>query len=130
VLDQLGIAVIGEAAGELAEDAGDLLDLSEQQGAAIGGDVAAVEGGEDLSGPQGREVEVGRVLCREVEEGVWPGPTGPPTCGNRSRSGITLCGHRVSFRGAVDLCDTIIYVPKGTRSESFGEKCGLAPKQA
>jgi hypothetical protein len=63
VLDQLGVAVVGEASGELADDACGLLDLAEQQGAAIGGDIAAIEGGEDLAGPEGGEVEVGDILC-------------------------------------------------------------------
>ena len=67
VLDQLGVAVVGEAGGELAEDAGGLLDLSEQQGAAVGGDVAAVEGSEDLTGAEGREVKVDGLRRGEVE---------------------------------------------------------------
>ena len=55
VLDQLGVAMVGEAGGELADDAGELLDLAEQQGAAVGGDVAAVEVGEDLAGAEAWE---------------------------------------------------------------------------
>jgi hypothetical protein len=65
VLDEVGVAVIGEAGGELSDDAGQLLGLAEQQGAAVGGDVAAVEVGEDFSGAEHGKVEVGCVtLCR------------------------------------------------------------------
>ncbi len=64
VLDEVGVAMIGEAAGELAEDAGDLLDLAEQQCPAVGGDVAAVEIGEDFSSAEHGKVEEGGVtLC-------------------------------------------------------------------
>jgi hypothetical protein len=59
VLDEPGIAMVGEAAGELADDAGDLFGLLEQQGAAIGGDGTAVEVGEDLTGAEHGKVEVG-----------------------------------------------------------------------
>ena len=54
----VGIAVIGEAIGELANDAGEGLGLAEQQGTAVGGDVAAVEVGEDLTGADHGKVEV------------------------------------------------------------------------
>ena len=65
VLDEVGVAVVGEAGGELADDAGESLGLAEQQGAAVGGDGAAVEVGEDLAGAEHGKVEVGRVtLCR------------------------------------------------------------------
>ena len=64
VLDEVGVAVVGEAGGELADDPGESLGLAEQQGAAVGGDVAAVEVGEDLAGAEHGKVEVGRVtLC-------------------------------------------------------------------
>jgi len=76
-------------------DAGELLDLSEEQGAAVGGDVAAVEGGEDLAGAEGGEVEVGGAGGREVESRSRPDPAAG---GKRSGPGITLCGHRVSLR--------------------------------
>ena len=65
VLDEVGVAVVGEAGGELADDPGESLGLAEQQGAAVGGDVAAVEVGEDLAGAEHGKVEVGGVtLCR------------------------------------------------------------------
>jgi hypothetical protein len=51
--------MVGEAGGELTDDAGELLDLAEQQCAAVGGDVATVEVGEDSSGAEHRKVEVG-----------------------------------------------------------------------
>src|SRR5512144_2151668 len=37
VLDEVGLAVVGEAGGELTDDGGELLGLAEQQGAAVGG---------------------------------------------------------------------------------------------
>jgi hypothetical protein len=65
VLDEVGIAVVGEAGGELPDDPGQAFGLSEQQRAAVGGDVAAVEVGEDLAGAEHGKVEVGCVtLCR------------------------------------------------------------------
>ena len=60
VLDEVGVAVVGEAGGELADDPGESLGLAEQQGAAVGGDVAAVEVGEDFAGAEHGKVEVGR----------------------------------------------------------------------
>ena len=59
VFDEVGIAVVGEAGGELSDDAGESLGLAEQQRAAVGGDVAAVEVGEDLAGAEHGKVEVG-----------------------------------------------------------------------
>jgi hypothetical protein len=59
VLDEVGVAMIGEAGGELADDAGEPLGLAEQECAAVGGDVAAVEVGEDLTGAEHGKVEVG-----------------------------------------------------------------------
>ena len=65
IVSQLGqagcevrVAMIGEAGGELADDPGESLGLAEQQGAAVGGDVAAVEVGEDFAGPEHGKVEV------------------------------------------------------------------------
>ena len=55
VLDEVGVAVVGEAGGELADDPGESLGLAEQQGAAVGGDVAAVEVGEDFVGSRAWE---------------------------------------------------------------------------
>jgi hypothetical protein len=56
--------VVGEAGGELADDAGEPFGLAEQQGAAVGGDIAAVEVGEDLAGPEQGKVEADLVtLC-------------------------------------------------------------------
>jgi hypothetical protein len=64
VFGEAGVAVVGEAGGELAEDAGESLGLAEQQGAAVGGDGAAVEVGEDVAAAEHGKVEVGRVtLC-------------------------------------------------------------------
>ena len=43
VLDELGVAVVLEAGGEAAHDGRFLFQFLQQQGAAIGGDVASVE---------------------------------------------------------------------------------------
>jgi hypothetical protein len=59
MLDEVRVAMIGEAGGELTEDAGEFLGLAEQQGAAVGGDVAAIEVSEDLTGTDHRKIEVG-----------------------------------------------------------------------
>jgi len=72
VLDEPGVLVVGEAGGELADDSGESLGLAEQQGAAVGGDVAAVEIGEDMAGPEHGKVEVGCVtLCRHRAAFFW-----------------------------------------------------------
>ena len=64
VLDEVGVAVVGEAPGELADDAGEVLDLAEQECPTVGGDVAAVEVGQDLTGSDHGEIEVGgATLC-------------------------------------------------------------------
>lgn len=49
VLDELGIAIIGEAIGEAANDAGSLLDFPEQLPAAVGGDRPAVKVGHNFA---------------------------------------------------------------------------------
>ena len=59
MLDESWIAMVGEAGGELADDAGDFFGFLEEQGTAIGGDGAAVEVGEDLTGAEHGKVEVG-----------------------------------------------------------------------
>ena len=59
VLDEMRASVVGETGGELADDAGQLFGLAKQQGAAVGGDVAAVEVGDDPTGADHGKVEVG-----------------------------------------------------------------------
>ena len=59
VLDEVGVAVVGEAGGELTDDAGELLGLAEQRDAAVGGEVAAVEVGADVAGAEPGKIEVG-----------------------------------------------------------------------
>ena len=49
--------VAGETGGELVDDAGELLDFAQQQGAAVGDDVAAIEVGEDVAGSEHGKVE-------------------------------------------------------------------------
>lgn len=73
VLDEVGVAMIGEAGGEPADGPGQSLGPAEQQGAAVGGDDAAVEVGEHLAGPEHGKVEVG---------------------------GVTMCGHRAALVGS------------------------------
>src|SRR5207302_7653666 len=55
VLDQLRVAVVGEAAGELLDEVELRFDLAEQQTARIGGDLPPVETGHDLTGSEGLE---------------------------------------------------------------------------
>ena len=59
VFGEVGVSVVGETGGELADDSGESLGLAEQQRAAVGGDVATVEVGEDLSVTDHGKVEVG-----------------------------------------------------------------------
>jgi hypothetical protein len=58
VLDQLGVTMVDKACGELADDASEFLGLAEEQATAIGGDVAAIEGSENLAGANDREIQV------------------------------------------------------------------------
>lgn len=53
----LFIPMIGEAVGELADDAEPLFDLAEQQSAGVGGDHAAIEIGDDFSASVGLKQE-------------------------------------------------------------------------
>ena len=59
MLDEVGVAMVGEAGGELMDDRREFFGLAEQQGAAVGGDVAAVEVGEHLAGAEHGKIEVG-----------------------------------------------------------------------
>ena len=71
VLDEVGVAMVGEAGGELANDPGEALGLAEQQGTAVGGDVAAVEVGEDVSTAEHGKVEVGCVTLVSPSGCLW-----------------------------------------------------------
>src|SRR5262249_43066346 len=67
VFDEFGIAVVGEAAGELLDEAELGLDLAEEQSAAVGGDGAAVEAGDDFAGAEGLEEQGGGVtVCHDA----------------------------------------------------------------
>ena len=55
MLQQIGIAIVGEAGGQLGEDAAVPLDFGQQQGTAVGGNRAAIEGG--LEGQRGGGLE-------------------------------------------------------------------------
>jgi hypothetical protein len=62
--EEIGIARVGEAGGELSEEAGEWLGRAEPPGLALGGEVAPVEVGEDPAGAEQGKVEVGGVpLC-------------------------------------------------------------------
>jgi hypothetical protein len=55
VLDLVGVAVVGEAAGELVEEVELGLDLAQEQAAGVGGDGGAVKAGADVSVAEGLE---------------------------------------------------------------------------
>jgi hypothetical protein len=57
VLDALGITIVGEAAGEGLKEVEVVIDLAQEEAAGVGGDGAAVEGGDDLTGSQVLEIE-------------------------------------------------------------------------
>ncbi len=59
VLNQLGIAVIGKAGGELVDEVKLGFDFAEEQSAGIGGDGSAVEVGDDVPPAEGLETESG-----------------------------------------------------------------------
>ena len=104
VLDEVGVAMVGEAGGELAEDAGEFLGLAEQQGAAVGGDVAAVESGEDLAGAEEREIQITRVGRGKIDQPLLrmlslTVRVSAPLSGCLAVTLCsTLCHHRVAFR--------------------------------
>jgi hypothetical protein len=59
MFDEIRVAMIGEALGELVNDGGELLGFSEQQSAAVGGDIAAIKLGEHFAGTEHGKIEVG-----------------------------------------------------------------------
>jgi hypothetical protein len=61
VFDQIGVAMVGEAACEGVEEAEGLIDFAEEQAASVGGDDAAIKGGDDLAGSEVLEIEAGGV---------------------------------------------------------------------
>ena len=61
MLDEVGIAVIGEAAGELSNEVEAGFDLAEEQAAGVGGDGSAIETGDDFAGAEEREIQITRV---------------------------------------------------------------------
>ncbi|AGA25935.1 hypothetical protein Sinac_1556 [Singulisphaera acidiphila DSM 18658] len=64
VLDEVRIAMVGKAGGELADDPGAGFDLTEQKCTAVGRDGAPVKIGEHLAVTEDGKVEVSRVtLC-------------------------------------------------------------------
>jgi hypothetical protein len=64
VLDPVGVAVVGEAAGERSYDAESHLQLAQEERSAVGGDVAAVEAGDHLAPPEGLAGEpLAATLC-------------------------------------------------------------------
>src|SRR5262245_45144539 len=113
VLDELGVTMIGEALSELSDDRGELLGLAEQQATAVGGDVAAIESGDDLARAEDREIQAGRVgvverdfHCGGPEIGlsVTPGTPFPVSLA------FTVCHCRVPFQNSVYCFTKYIYV--------------------
>ena len=68
VLDQVGVAVIGEAAGELFDEVEAAFDLAEEQAAGVGGHVATVKAGDDgrLIGRGGRTINALRTILKAM----------------------------------------------------------------
>ena len=67
VFDEVGVAVIGEAVGELLDEVELGFDLAEQQPAGIGGDGAAVKACHDVTRTEVLEKEIGRgTICHSV----------------------------------------------------------------
>src|SRR5262249_14934057 len=120
VLDELRVTMIREARGELLDDPGERLGLAEQQAATVGGNVTAIESGDDLARAKSREIQVGRVGRVERDfRGAGPAidasatPGAPITVG----LGFTVCHCRVSFPRGVYCFAKYIYVLKGTRRQ-------------
>jgi hypothetical protein len=64
MLDQVRIAMVGEAGGELPEDSGAPFDLRQQQAAAIGTDGSPVKVGQDFAADRGSKgKKLRRTLC-------------------------------------------------------------------
>lgn len=67
VLDEVGVAVVAEAAGERLDEVELGFDLAEEQSAAVGGDRPAVEAGHPFAGSEVVEKEFGcGTLCPSV----------------------------------------------------------------
>jgi len=65
VLDEVGVAVVGEATGELLDEVEPGFDLAEEQSARVGGDGDAVKARTDLAVAEGLKRQGGRgTLCR------------------------------------------------------------------
>jgi hypothetical protein len=56
VFNQVGITMVGETGGELPDDGREFFSLAEQQGATVGRNVTAIEGGRDFAGTESRKV--------------------------------------------------------------------------
>jgi hypothetical protein len=64
VFDELGVAIVGEAACEGVEEAEGVIDFAEEQAARVRGDDAAIKGGDDLAGSEVLEIEAeGVTVC-------------------------------------------------------------------
>jgi hypothetical protein len=70
VLDAIGIAMIGEAAGELLNDSESLLDFAEQEPAAIGRDFSSIERRGNLARMERLEFEM--ALCKLCHDETAP----------------------------------------------------------
>jgi hypothetical protein len=113
VLDELRVPMIGKARGELLDDPGEHLGLPKQEATAVGGNVTAIESGDDLASTKSREIQVGRagIVDREIRRaalGVAASAT--PGAPIAIGFGITVCHCRVSFPRSVYCFTKYIYV--------------------
>ena len=86
MLDEPGIAMIDEAAGELTDDPGDLFDLSEQQSAAVGAEGPGVKAGGDFSSRHAWKFQAGN--SKEVR---LPSVIAGPFCLSHKKCGNCFC---------------------------------------
>lgn len=113
VLDELRVSMICEASSELSDDPRQPFGLAQKQTTPIGGDITAVERGDDLARTKDGKIQVGYVGVverdfRDRPLAICTAPTG--TGRFRARVGITLCHCRVSFLTDVCCLPKYIYV--------------------
>jgi len=76
MFEAVGMAIIGEAIGELIEEVEVFIEIAQEQGSRVGGDAAAIEIGEDLAAIEGLESDGGgNTLCHTrpflLARGKW-----------------------------------------------------------
>ncbi len=88
VLDALRAAVVVEAGGEAARDAGALLEISQQPGAIIPGGATAVKASDYLAGEVRWKRRAGLgALCGGCGRLAWCNPSPAPTSAHRETEG-------------------------------------------